>query len=637
MVRLSFTGIWILIAALLVRGSYAQSTDSLLSQPIIHGEVNGMKVVAQGDAVVFMASKRYMMALDEEACARDLHCTLQKNRTEAVVLNPEGLWIYDSPPKQLPDNVIITEPLFPVSTEMDRLSNTAIEPTPTHIPLEFPQPTATLHTGNEVVDKTPGILLVSSPVMTWLAETVTTVSHSRQAMDSDESLSPIIEPTPTQQKVMLTTITEEEDELLRKLTSTSTMPMPTSTPALVENRLWEDGSIWLEMDTDILTIKPSPSGHYGSRSETTHSFTFSVKQVPTVTEGSTSGNRETASSTSTEAQASAIETLQPSGLPASQQETGGATKAATKLTIKEKQIALFDLEVPSSTLKGEEMHTVFPDKYFENPEVYEKNLTLAERIKRLSIAMGYRLFIAHKDAFKNDKEHFIFWYVNKFNGKGDTVPDDLPERVDVDAVIKLPTPAEQFAASPKGHLSPLELEMHELLLKIGRRPHTNSHWSLESNEQYTASLREEQAKHDKKLTEIATDPDHLPFLTLEEMLKIGRRATHWNSLTYCTCCSQWPLFERSSEAELQAMFARGGILEQWRYIPAYTADQKRELLMLEEKLNHPNLSEEEVSELHEDLYSQSDYGIHDDNSDDSVYKIEQSLKQAGVLPSDPPQ
>ncbi len=44
-------------------------------------------------------------------------------------------------------------------------------------------------------------------------------------MDSDESLSPIIEPTPTQQRVMLTTITEEEDELLRSLTSTSTLPM----------------------------------------------------------------------------------------------------------------------------------------------------------------------------------------------------------------------------------------------------------------------------------------------------------------------------------------------------------------------------------------------------------------------------
>ncbi len=276
MARLFFIVLWMFITALLAHPLYAQNTEVLSSQPMIHGEINGMKVMAQGDAVAFMASKRYTMALDEEACARDLHCTLQKNRTEAVVLNPEGIWIFDTPPKQLPDNVNVTEPLYPVSTEVVKLSGTAIKPTPTHIPLEFPQPTATLHTGNEVVDKTPGILLVSSPVMTWLAETVTTVSHSRQAMDSDESLSPIIEPTPTQQKVMLTTITEEEDELLRKLTSTSTMPTPT--PTLVENRLWEGGSIWLEIETDILTIQPSPSGQYGV-SMRTNSFSFTTRQV----------------------------------------------------------------------------------------------------------------------------------------------------------------------------------------------------------------------------------------------------------------------------------------------------------------------------------------------------------------------
>ena len=194
MFRSSFKYALLVVVVLLVRLCYAQNSEVLASQPIIHGEINGMKIMAQGEAVAFMTASHYAMKLDEEACARDLHCTMHKNKTEAVVLNPEGIWIFDTPPKQHPDNVIVTEPLYPVSTEMDRLSGTAIKPTPTHIPLEFPQPTTTLHTGSEVVDKTPGILLVNSPVMTWLAETVTTVSHSRQAMDSDESLSPIIEP-----------------------------------------------------------------------------------------------------------------------------------------------------------------------------------------------------------------------------------------------------------------------------------------------------------------------------------------------------------------------------------------------------------------------------------------------------------
>ena len=280
MARPSFIVLWIFITAFVVCPLYAQNTG-LLSQPIIHGEVNGMKVMAQGDAVAFMASRYYSMELDGKACARDLHCTMQKNRTEVVVLNPEGILIIDSPSKELPSNVTITESLYPVFTEVIRLSSTAIEPTPTHVPLEFPQPTATLHTGNDAVDKTPGILLVSSPLMTWLAETTTTVSHSRQAMDSGESLTPIIEPTPTQQKTMLTTITEEEDELLRKLTSTSAMPMPTLTPTLLENRLWVDGVVRLEIETDILTIKPSSSGQYGTSTSASGSFTFTVKQVPT--------------------------------------------------------------------------------------------------------------------------------------------------------------------------------------------------------------------------------------------------------------------------------------------------------------------------------------------------------------------
>ena len=294
-----FIHIWIFIAALMAQVLYAQNIDVLASQPVIHGEINGMKVMAQGDAVAFFVAGKKSPLFDNEECAHDLSCTMQKNRTEAVVFNPEGVWLFETPKMYAPENVTITEPLSPVSTEQFFSAGTFIKPTPIHIPLAFPQPTATLHTGNEVVDKTPGILLVSTSIREWLAATISTsgLVEEMPSRSADETLSPIIEPTPTQQKVMLTTISLEEGELLRKLTSTTT-PVPTPVPTLAVNRMWEDGLIRLEIETDILSIKPSPSGQYGSSSETSHSFTFSVKQVPTVTEGSTSGNREASSTAS---------------------------------------------------------------------------------------------------------------------------------------------------------------------------------------------------------------------------------------------------------------------------------------------------------------------------------------------------
>ena len=296
-----FIHLWIFITALLVQVLYAQNIDVLASQPVIHGEINGMKVMAQGDAVAFFAAGKPSLLLGDEECAHDLSCTMQKNRTEAVVFNPEGVWLFETPKMYAPENVTITEPLSPVSTEQFFSAGTFIKPTPIHIPLAFPQPTATLHTGNEVVDKTPGILLVSSLVREWLAETISTSSlvEEMPTGNAAETLSPIIEPTPLQQRIMLTTISQEEDELIRKLTSTATTPVPTPVPTLVVNRMWEDGLIRLEVGADILTIKPSPSGQYDS-SETTSSFTFSVKQVPTETGDpvKTTGANESEASTS---------------------------------------------------------------------------------------------------------------------------------------------------------------------------------------------------------------------------------------------------------------------------------------------------------------------------------------------------
>ena len=169
MVPPSYIYLWIFFSALLLQPLYAQNTDLMSSQPLIHGKVNGMDVMAQGDAVAFMAAGKagsLLAEMDEETCERDLHCTMQKNNTRAIVLNPEGIWIFDSPSKQLPDNVTVTESLYPVSTEADLFAGTFIKPTSTYIPLEGSPPLHTLHTGNEMVD--------SSPVREWLAESLTT-------------------------------------------------------------------------------------------------------------------------------------------------------------------------------------------------------------------------------------------------------------------------------------------------------------------------------------------------------------------------------------------------------------------------------------------------------------------------------
>ena len=329
-----FIHIWIFITALLVQSLYAQHIDVLAPQPVIHGEINGMKVVAQGDAVAFFAAGKPSLLLGDEECAHDLNCTMQTNRTEAVVLNPEGVWLFETPKMYAPENVTITEPLSPVSTEQFFSAGTFIKPTPIHIPLAFPQPTATPHTGNEVVDKTPGILLVSSPVREWLAETISTsgLAEEMPTRSAAETLSPIIEPSPTQQRVMLTTISQVEDELIRKLTSTATSPMPTPVPTLVENRIWGDGSIRLEVGADILTIKPSPSGQYGGNTETTSSFTFTVKQVPTSTEdGTKNTSAENRQATSTEiATSSPKETTLPDTIETTEGQNSGAGSIASQ-------------------------------------------------------------------------------------------------------------------------------------------------------------------------------------------------------------------------------------------------------------------------------------------------------------------
>lgn len=368
---------FLLTALLLAKVTCAQNLELQSGQSVIHGEINGMKVMAQGDAVAFFAARKPSPLLNDEQCQRDLNCAMQKNRTEAVVLHrEEGILLFENSTKYAPENVTFTEPLYPVTSDIDGLDNTAIETTPTHIPLAFPQPSTTLHTGNDAVDKTQGILLVNSPMMTWLAETVTTVSYSRQAMGSEETLSPIIEPTSTQ-KAMLTTITEEEDELLRKLTSTLAMPMPTPTPTLVENRLWEDGLVRLEIETDILSIKPSPSGQYEESSGTTSSFTYSVKKVPTVSADTAPGNQEASSTVSG---STSTDSPQASNLPTSKKQgVEEVTVAAQAKNLETKE------EVQKESDKTTVALTTSKYSVIEKKHVLNSELSFDETVDNMNI------------------------------------------------------------------------------------------------------------------------------------------------------------------------------------------------------------------------------------------------------------
>ena len=302
---------------------YAQDMELQLSQPVIYGKVGGVEVVTQGDVVAFLASGQRSPLMNHEACDQNLHCAMQKNRTGMVVLSSKQLLIYDrplnplNPLNKLPDNATHTDPLYPDAAEIIRYSNIPINPATATIALDFPQPTATLHTGNEVIDKTSGVLWVSSQIMTWLAKAVTTFSNTRQmlATNSGDMLTPIIEPSSTQQQNPLPSLTETENELLKSLMSTSIVPMPSPTPVLVEDGLGVEGSVRVVTGFDRLMIRPSPSGPYQSSSQTAAAFSGKIKQAP-ISSGSGTETKSAEEKTGSTISTSGItESLQASVLP----------------------------------------------------------------------------------------------------------------------------------------------------------------------------------------------------------------------------------------------------------------------------------------------------------------------------------
>lgn len=257
----------VFLSACLARPT-AAGEAALYTAPVLYGDLGGMKVEAQGDVIVFMAAKNWRdAALENKACAYDLHCTMQKNNKGMVIISPEGLWIVDRP-----------------SPSITLVSTAAVQPGVT---------LTTLNTGIPAIDESRSVQLVNSSTLQWLAETINAVSTTT-VMDSlgfDEALSPVIEPSSSQGNQLLTRITE--DDYGHSSHWLSTTPVPTPQITRIENRMLEAGLVHITVDGDLLTIRPSPSHPHNNGSGITGSFTFTTRQVPTDSETQSNPNTAT--------------------------------------------------------------------------------------------------------------------------------------------------------------------------------------------------------------------------------------------------------------------------------------------------------------------------------------------------------
>ncbi len=617
---------FLLTALLLAKVTCAQNLELQSGQPVIHGEINGMKVMAQGDYVAFIAAGKPLPLLSEKECDRDLHCTMQKNRTGMLVLSSKQLLIYDrplNPLEELPDNATHTDPLYPDAAEIIRYSNIPINPATATIALDFPQPTITIPTGNEVVDETPGVLWVSSQIMTWLAEAVTTFSNTRQmlATSSGDMLTPIIEPSSTQQQRPLPSLTEEENELLKSLMSTTTMPMPSPTPVLVEDGLGMDGSVRVITELDHLMIRPSPSGQYGGSSETTSSFSHTVKQVPTETgsraESTISENTEV---TSTATDSVTAESLQASNLPTNTQrasEGGGAATGVTKIDQKVVEMTASEAQASASSWR---LLVPSPLDLLVAAKT-PADLSIEQKRKILSYVRGFGKNALDEEYYPDEEieETFDsstkrgrgimlgFWYLYDCELDEDVNFDGGWCNPNFDGALSLQTPGylspDYFQRLLAKNPSQDQVEEKSIRPVLAKEPLIRP-TGLPETEHATLKdvvLHRIQQKFNAKKLEDPNNPGHLPPLSVREIRNlITRCALPEKELVKLVGVSQIvggdPIDNsiisgrdgllkallqrlRSGEGADQSLFDKGGTLEHWRYIPEYNADEKRALLV----------------------------------------------------------
>ncbi len=288
----SFIYILTLLAGLLVRLACAQ--DLVVQSaplPVIEGKINGMNVVVQEESVAFFAgqlSGRYT----EASCFEDLHCTMHKNHTPAVQISPDGIRLLQLNPDHLErdeDNDDgLSSVVLPSLTLNTLEGSSAFSVVERFISTEEVEPTptlATLYTGHPVVDQTPALSRVNRETMTLLAETIETVnllSTSTSSMDDEFTE---IDPAPTEAVKVVTTITDELDVLIRRLMSSTTVPVPTPVRTNIGDPELESDEVWLVTESDDeLKIRPSSTRRYGSNSRSTSTLTYSVKHMGTTSD-----------------------------------------------------------------------------------------------------------------------------------------------------------------------------------------------------------------------------------------------------------------------------------------------------------------------------------------------------------------
>ena len=251
MVHPAFISVLLLLAGFAVQVACAQSMAVQSAPlPVIEGKINGMDVVAQGDSVAFFEGK-LPSEYSDESCAEDLHCTMHKNHTRAVMISPEGIRLFLLNPGHLEkdedekdDSSSLVLPSMTLNTLKSSSTARFVD---LFISTEDTEPTlATLYTGNPVLDQTPGLAWVNSETMKLLATTVEAVnllSTSSSSSKFDEFT--LINPSPTETVKVMTTITGELDELRRRLMSSAIVPVPTPVRTNVNTPLWETDEILL--------------------------------------------------------------------------------------------------------------------------------------------------------------------------------------------------------------------------------------------------------------------------------------------------------------------------------------------------------------------------------------------------------
>lgn len=296
-------GCFILLACLMGRLAHTQhsalSTEPLPEpQPVIYGDINGMKAAALGDMAVFFAGKRSVRM--DESCADDLNCILQKHRIGAVAVNKEGMLLIpqrSTEPEKLtgdngnfifPSRTLNTQDIAPTRTQAVFLSprQSELSPAPSSV---------TFYTGHPVVDQTSGLAFINSETMNLLATTITTMNLLSASGRLRESIAQT-EPTSARTDSVFPTVTVEAEEISGLLVPTGSAVIEKEDELELRQ---EQSAVRLEGSSEILEIRPAPTS---TGTVTSHrQWTFTVKEVSNTPSEVQSTSNPTLTPASTEA------------------------------------------------------------------------------------------------------------------------------------------------------------------------------------------------------------------------------------------------------------------------------------------------------------------------------------------------